>query len=943
MYKYREEIEMLTIPHMSNKLASLAAKLNTERGEWLPLWQHSIDTCGVAERLFSEWLPGITVRAMIDEKMTYEQLREIVKLAAMLHDIGKATALFQTRITKSTEQLLNGLADAGLPILQGGDIAYQESEGLSHAAAGEVLLLSADCPLRLAEVVGAHHGKPWQDGTYVSRQLRGGIIWQDARAIGLWGNKTQREDWRAVQSECLNWMLKVAGSAGFDQLTCNTIPQSTAVLLTGLVLMADWIASNEAYFPLLPLGEQSSADAYTTDAIETRINSGWHALDLPPAWEACNVGDWNQLSKKLFGFEPNVVQHALLDAAQSDEAPGLMILEAPMGLGKTEAALLAANALAGKGAGGLFFGLPTQATANAIFDRIVEWGRHQPESNRVSIRLAHGMADMNEKYVSLMAGSCNAAVNYDGDSSERLVVHDWFKGRKQALLADFVVGTVDQVLMAALRQKHVMLRHLGLSGKTVIIDECHAYDTYMNQYLEEALRWLGRYKTPVIMLSATLPAARRADFVAAYLNCNSRAKRRMLAEPWCTNRAYPALTWTQNQNVEQQKLTYDGPERDVSIIRLMHGDSLESQTEVVAALLQDALDAGGCAAVVLNTVRRAQDFAAALRTAMPDATVLLLHSRFVMADRLRNEAELLKLMGKKSTAAGRDRVIVVGTQVIEQSLDFDADVMISDLCPMDLLMQRLGRLHRHLVHDSCRPAKLCAPKCYVLCAGDTLEKGAGKVYGNYLLMRTRALLPDTIRLPGDISRLVNDVYDEAVPIPVEPEGYAAARQADEQRRDELKRGAEAFRIHDPDGDFETLLEGDIPSDDEHARAQVRAGDMSLDVQLLMRLPTGELAPLPWLRHGDAWSEDECPSVEEARAILGQRISLPATVLGILERELTWSGLQQALKPPVAWRSLTWLRDEHILVFDEKLFAGIGSIRLIYSKEMGLQYSTKDNQ
>ena len=908
-------------------VSQLTAKMNPETNKWLPLWVHSADTYNIAKRLLSEWLSADACQAL-SGNLSRDDLLSVVECAAVLHDFGKATILFQTRITADCPVLQDRLRRAGVSLFTGDETKAFQAKRLSHAAAGEVLLLSAGCPLSFAEVIGAHHGQPWPEGEELISELQESTVWADTRANTLWGSKGQREKWRAIQKETLQWMLSFAGCDSLNNLP--ELSQPMAVLLSGLVIMADWIASNENYFPLLDLDETDPGD------MSERAEKGWKAVSLPPPWRACTVSDPVYMCLSQFGFAPNGVQRAMAASLYDSNRPGLMILEAPMGVGKTEAALLSANCLSQYGAGGIFFGLPTQATANAIFDRVAQWGENQPDSNQISIRLAHGMADLNARYQALMAGTQTSSVEDDG-SKERLVVHEWFRGRKQALLADFVVGTVDQVLMTALRQKHVMLRHLGICGKTVIIDECHAYDAYMNQYLEESLRWLGSYQTPVIMLSATLPASLRASFIAAYLNLSPACSKRLPEEGWYKSLAYPALTWTDGKKILHRALPYEGDTRMVNIIKTEHDISLKSQLQSVTEVLAAALKDGGCAAIILNTVKRAQYFAEALRQSFPDSTVLLLHSRFVMPDRLRHEEELLKKMGKHSQRDDRNRVIVVGTQVIEQSLDYDADVMISDLCPMDLLLQRLGRLHRHTIHDHMRPNGLRIPKCYILCAGTELDSGAKKVYGGYLLMRTRAFLPDAVSLPEDIPRLVNEVYDESIPLAEEPDEYEQARYEARQKEDVLIRGAKAFRIHHPDQDFGTLLTGSIPADDEHARAQVRAGKMTLDALLLTRLYDGTLSPLPWLRSGEAWHTDVCPSAEDCRNMLAHRIGLTAGLLASLQKNITWEELLNILSIPEAWKESSWLAGIHLLVLDDRLQASLGGLILKYSESGGLEW------
>ena len=904
----------------------LVAKMDREKDMWLPLWVHSLDTWFVAGKLLDEWMSGNT-RRTLEEGFQEDALRNVIATLAVLHDIGKATTLFQARITEHCPLLRDALAKWDLVLPDREETEEMRSRKFPHAAAGEVLLMMEGCPLTFAEVVGAHHGEPLRDGKEIQQELQETGLWKDIRAVTLWGNREHRDAWRSVQKECLEWMLDTVNCPSLTELP--GLPQTKAVLLTGLIIMADWIASNSDFFPLIPMTDKRPVH------MEERWEKGWKALSLPPAWKPGDT-DSRSLSQDRFGFAPNAVQQTMMDTVENSGHLGLMILEAPMGIGKTEAALLTVDLLGQRGVGGLFFGLPTQATANAIFDRIVQWGDRQPKTNQISIRLAHGMADLNESYQGLMAGSRTSSIEEDGTDTDRLVVHEWFRGSKQGLLADFVIGTVDQVLMAALRQKHIMLRHLGLSGKTVIIDECHAYDAYMNQYLKTMLRWLGQYRVPVIMLSATLPVASRAEYVAAYLGIPDRARRNLRNEEWYACRAYPALTWTDGRKIYQKALTYDGAEHEVSMIRVscQETENEEEQAERIAGILQNELKEGGCAAVVVNTVRKAQAFYETLQEKLQDMQILLLHSRFVTPDRLRCEKELLSRMGKQSRPEDRDRVVVIGTQVIEQSLDFDADLMISDLCPVDLLMQRIGRLHRHRRE---RPEPLRKARCYVLFSGETSDQGSRKVYGDYLLMRTSALMPDAVKLPGDISSLVNDVYDPEHPLPVEPADYARAKEEHLQRIHKLESDAEGFRVHNPERRYSELLYGQIPSDEEHARAQVRAGEVTMDVLLLVRVSEGVLSRVPWLREGESWSVDVRPAAEECRKILSQRISLSAGLTRMLAREVTWEGVQNMLAVPPAWAASPWFRYAHMLVLNSQLEIRIGGIDIWYSKTMGLQW------
>ena len=234
------------------------------------------------------------------------------------------------------------------------------------------------------------------------------------------------------------------------------------VILTGLLIMADWIASNTYYFPLI----KTDCLGKDTD-YPKRVNNAIERLNFPEFWIP-GENDWGMddaLFEERFGFLPREVQHTAMEIAQNTIEPGIFILEAQMGVGKTEAALAMAEILGQKaGSGGIFFGLPTQATANGLFPRLMKWAEQQSENVKLGIRLAHGAVALNEDYQQLIKGS---ALSVGEDEENNLVVHSWFEGRKVALLVDFVIGTIDQLLMAALNQRHVMLRQWSLSTRYI--------------------------------------------------------------------------------------------------------------------------------------------------------------------------------------------------------------------------------------------------------------------------------------------------------------------------------------------------------------------------------------------------------------------------------------------------------------------------------------------
>ena len=888
-------------------------------GGWLPLWMHARDTAGILRYLAQKWLPEAVRHTLgLEEELLYK----LVIFLGMTHDGGKMTVAFQSNILRQLPEARERLqAHLSLPD------TFLNRSATPHAMASEAILLELGCPPGVASVIGAHHGKPQQDGLndFISEQL-------ENHPENYWGH--EREGiWRAMWQEMLDSALQESGLSDVTELPDLTIPAE--LLLTGLLTMADWIASNTTYFPLVPVEETGDETDYPA-----RVECAWERLNLTAPWES----PYNSMDagafRQQFGFPPNSLQQAVLETVDNISAPGLLIIEAQMGVGKTEAALAAAEVFANRcQAGGLFFGLPTQATANGIFDRLMDWAETQSEDMVHSIRLAHGMAELNAEYRQLFPGHATTEEDADrnNDPESGVLVHRWFQGNRQALLADFVIGTVDQLLMAALKQKHLMLRQLGLAGKVVVVDECHAYDTYMNCYLDRALTWLGRYQVPVILLSATLPARRRAELVNAYLG--GRAEE----GGWQTSRGYPLLTWTDGRQVCQRTVPLTEPGKTVQMAPLTE--------DRLPALLQEKLAQGGCAGVIVNTVRKAQAVAAQLRQTLPEYEVLMFHAQFLMPDRAEKERTLLRRLGKHSTPAERDRLIVVGTQVMEQSLDIDFDFLVTELCPMDLLLQRIGRLHRR-VDRTDRPLPLQTAQCAVLDTGDeSFDAGSKAVYGEWLLWRTRQLLPQAVVLPQDIPQLVQDTYgwEEKDVLPQDTDSV--------RRREEylLKRGkqeqkAAAFLIQPPTEHrlrprrnvLDNWMNGEQKGTEAAARAAVRDGDPSVEVLLMVRYEDGSVHFLPWQEEGRAVAADCPPCQADSVSIARQRLRLPGyfskrwtvdRVINELEEQ------NRRLLPE--WQQAPMLKGELVLLLDENLTTHLSQTVLRYDRRDGLTWQKEE--
>ena len=616
-----------------------------------------------------------------------------------------------------------------------------------------------------------------------------------------------------------------------------------------------------------------------------------------------------------------------------------------MGCGKTEAALVMAETFAQKtGRTGVFFALPTQATSNAMFDRLLRWTAALELNGAESIKLAHGKAQMNEDYHRLFEGGKNVGT----DEEDSAQPYKWFEGNRKALLADFVVGTIDQLLLAALRQKYVMLRHLGLANKVVIIDECHAYDAYMSRYLQKALRWLGAYGVPVIVLSATLTGERRKLVIEAYRGKpaiqsvpNNPLVPKTVLPPaippkWVTSRGYPLLTYTDGDRADCLPIDDRAATLEVVVERI--GDN------ALLSRLDTLLAEGGYAGIIVNTVKRAQETTRLLKTHFGEDAVTLLHSRFLAPDRTRKEKELLEKVGNKSDALARaDHYIIVGTQVMEQSLDIDFDLLISDLCPMDFLLQRIGRLHRH---NRARPPALQQARCLVIgLQEDCLDEGAKAVYGEYLLMRTRAFLPERIVLPADIPTLVENAYDRNTAIHPEPEGYTQAKLAWEKRTDDKEQKADVFRISDPSQNPDTTLTGwldtAVGASEKGGEAAVRDGDESFEVLALWQCVDRIPRFLPWIENGRAVPIDVVPDNDTARLLACQSLRLPHELCYPWVIEKTIQTLEHRNAALSRWQESPWLKGELFMLLDENFSLPLNGYRLIYDREIGLTCEKED--
>lgn len=941
---------------------------DTNAIEWSSLAQHSIDTAMVALKVWGEMLPESVTRRIVDGFNGNEDTaKRTISFLAGCHDVGKSTPVFEQQAYGLIgDKLLNSLEGHGLHIPSG----IGRPSSLRHEISSYWALLewmeSQGVPKMIAErlaiTVGGHHGvfygvtkDIWANDVYGEQNKEANAM---AYGDGQWSN---------ARKSIINAIAEQTIDSSIIESWSNTpIDLDVQTLISGIITVSDWVASDSGYgrFVLTSNGLVSSSDEMK------RVNHAWDDLNLPypHEWKANPIDDFPERFGLPDGAEPNHLQSAVLSASETIRGlGGMMIIEAPMGGGKTEAALIASESLGRKnGSGGIAFTLPTQATADGILPRFASWAVKSTDDVE-SVNLLHGRAWLNSDWQGIRNGSM-----YDNGTGSGLVSNHWFDGSKQGLLANFVVCTIDQVLMMSLQAKHFDLRHLGLAGKVIIIDEVHAADDYMMVYLNRSLEWLGSYKAPVIVLSATLPRERRESMVMAY--------RRGLAGDSASAReqelkvingsdeyhdAYPLITVADDSHAKLIPIREDDGQHPVTV-SITHGDIED---------LKHLMGRGGNALVIRDTVSRAQD---TYRSIMEDPyfddwDAELLHARFVSTDRRRKEEEIRNKYGRKATIENGMRPtksIVIATQVVEQSLDVDFDVLLTDVCPMDLLLQRIGRTHRHSSHDDGRPLPLRNVNVII----DGWEMTNGKVHLNkectYVyhpakLLRTIALTGfndgTVIELPNQISPLVQDAYnvpmsddaydahslDALIPMsrfhecPMSEEFMRQLKEADSAWLDEIRyeeHRANAFLLRSPHRMRATdrsskrkLLPYDIlkgandrndGDSDEEMRAQVRDSDMGINCILMVRdgdhvrfvdsLDCGDNALDD--RHGLVSLDTGVMDYGLVRDIASQTITLPPQLSkGRLDSMIAW--METHCRVP-AWQGQRALKGEFILMLDD---------------------------
>ncbi|MCD0447513.1 CRISPR-associated helicase Cas3' [Glycomyces sp. A-F 0318] len=764
--------------HLVNKVSLTLWGKSKGLAEPYSLIRHLLDTAAMLEVLWDHYLDGNQRRVVargLGSAADLAQARATVVFWGALHDIGKLAVGFQSCDPKAFARLDPALIN---------DLGAAADSRIDHARAGMLAVTTLmagmgfdddapDGPLaRLAEIIGGHHGRfrPVEDqwfGDSAFNSCLGGPSWDAQRQLHV------------------STLHAILGAPQAPK-TCST---PAAVLITGLVILADWLVSQKHYLRERQMNLADNLHKHVDQARSAALplleEAGLRPVRLtaPGFAHAHGVAAPNPLQRSIVEDLPSQVT--------AGEA-GILVVVAATGDGKTEAGLEGARVLSeASGSAGLGYFLPTMATSDQLHQRIsgyIERCLHEGDRSRGAVALTHSMAWLGPAYAD------DAVVLTDEDpgaaTAKRMAPRQWLRGLKRALLAQFAVGTVDQALLGVLPVAHNALRMLGLSGKTVIIDEAHAYDPYMQVLLGRLLHWLGAYGCSVVLLSATLPQSVSAALIKEYLGGAGVAGPAVREQTFTV--PYPGWLYvsaagnpsqiTEPRHREQAAARHSAL---VTVPRpVQHrspGGAADGDTRAAALLteLEPLLgEEGGCAVVACNTVPDAQATFTLLRAAVERRglaadTVELIHARFPGVVRQEKTARISAELGRSGPRPHRR--IIVATQVLEVALDLDADVIVSDLAPFAQLLQRAGRCWRHQQWWAAhgfpggrgRPAWSTGPRLVVL---DPLDSGGvprhwggdDGVYPAFLLEATARLLAaqegTPIRIPQAVPGMVEAVH-----------------------------------------------------------------------------------------------------------------------------------------------------------------------------------------
>jgi len=894
------------------------AKKSEENDQHYPLLCHMLDATAVCLGIWEKCLHHGARQSIASAlQLTESDASQWISLWVGLHDIGKASPDFQGKSETAKEKL----KQAGFKFNRRPDTYH----GIASACILQGFLenkIGIELAKKISVTVGGHHGRfPQAEELQRARPFLGEGLWKD----------TQTKLYMLMVELCNMQDIPVPkGSPG----------NAFFMVLAGLTSVADWVASNEVFFPYKVQHDIEAHPDYARskamEALDKLAWTGWQPAPSPV-----------DTVKQLFPFISDIrpLQQEVKNLAETcSHQPGLVIIEAPMGEGKTEAAIYLADSwVANLKQKGYYFALPTMATSDQMFGRVEQYLEKRYPNDRVNFMLLHGHAALSTEFNTLKE-KFNAK-NVDADSekpaydgvSAGIVASEWFTYRKHGLLSPFGVGTIDQALLAVLQTRHFFVRLFGLAHKTVIIDEVHAYDAYMSTLLERLLEWLAALGSSVVLLSATLPKERKNALLYAYQK--GVAQQGDLPEV-VDGASYPRISWSTGNAVRAKTIETSRDSKRSLRLQWIDGKILDGTEFILGKRLQERLEHGGCAAIICNTVDRAQRIYGSLKKYFPgqDAgdgspELYLLHARYLYGDRKAREERTLLQFGKPGAKVkcgdGKERevkrprhAILVATQIIEQSLDLDFDLMVTEMAPVDLLLQRAGRLHRH---NRNRPEGLEEPVLWI-CEPEIKDGvpafggGTEAVYDYHILLRSwlaigRYAGKKPALVPEDVESLIEKVYGERL-CPEELSEKVKNRW--EESWEELKKKRNVYeskakinRILPPRyedeilEDFNRELEEDNPEIHDTLQALTRLSESpSISIICLY----GDMDK-PRLDIASQALDTQTIDIQTVKALLNRSTQLS-------HKTIVRSAIESNSLVPQAWRKEALLRHHYLLFFDE---------------------------
>ena len=706
---------------------------------WHPLPLHALDVAAVGAALLRQ--PG-SPAASLSRLLGWspDQALPIICYLLGLHDIGKFAKKFQAKVPHR------------FPACLGADPTTLATLAFDHGSAGLRLfdndpsaflgspLVDSHAWLPLFAAVFGHHGEP-----PLSDNPQG--LQSDFGKVGI----------RIACGSIAD--LRELFDADLEGAHVNYAhTRSASHVLAGVAVLADWIGSNQRWFRYREPADDLETYWREVQAVADRAVQEAGVVSAP-AGPAISYGEL------IRGAATPSPMQDWAATVPLPRAAGLFLIEDETGSGKTEAATMLVNRLMRAGsASGVYVALPTMATANAMFDRLAATHEHLfAKGAKPSVALVHGARDLHAEFAAARVEGGRRESPYADESVPANVTAsttcaEWIADdRRRAFLADIGVGTVDQALLAVLPCRHQSLRLLGVSQRVLVLDEVHAYDAYMGMEIERLLEFQAALGGSAILLSATLPVAVCQRLAGAF--------GRGLGMPEVrTDEAmeYPLAT-VHSADVQSRQPVNPMPGRGRRLpVRFVR--TAEEAYEEVAA----AARSGKATLYIRNTVDDALDAHEALKAR--NVVSIVFHARFALADRLRIEADVVGDFGKAGDEASRSRRVVVATQVVEQSLDLDFDVLVTDLAPMDLLIQRAGRLwrHAHRKRDGRPELVVVSPEPEANGTKDWFSgmfPRAAYVYRDHArlwLTARRLEEAGVIESPGGLRALVEAVYGDSV-------------------------------------------------------------------------------------------------------------------------------------------------------------------------------------